>query len=127
MKRLTRLLAIAFSAILLSAFVPAHALSNFGRTTIGGITSSGLRADFKRGSKFVLSEKAVMVRICAFIDGKGGGSGSQTCASRCTGIETEHLRSRFSKATTLDSRRFGTRSGRAVKRPERRSNQALTG
>ena len=77
MKRLTRLLAIAFSAILLSAFVPAHALSNFGRTTIGGITSSGLRADFKRGSKFVLSEKAVMVRICAFIDGKGGGSGSQ--------------------------------------------------
>jgi hypothetical protein len=78
MKRLTWLIAILFGATLLSTLASAQGLSNFGRTTIGGVVSGGLRADFKRGSKFVLSEKAVMIRICAFIDGRGGGSGSQT-------------------------------------------------
>lgn len=76
MKSLVRLIAIVLCGLLTTAFVPAHAAS-FGRTTVGATPSSGLRADFKRGSKFVLTEKAVVTDLCAYLDGKGGGTGSQ--------------------------------------------------
>jgi hypothetical protein len=76
MKTLLNFVAILSFTLLMLAFAPAHAAS-FGRSTAGTIASGGLRADFKRGSKFVLSEKAMMNGICAYLDGKGGGSGYQ--------------------------------------------------
>jgi hypothetical protein len=78
MKSLARLVAIAFSAIFLTALTPAHALSSFGRTTVGTTPSGGLRADFKRGSKFVVSESVLLSRICAYLDTNGGGTGLQS-------------------------------------------------
>jgi hypothetical protein len=77
MNRLIRLMAIVFSALLLlTALTPAEAAS-FGRTTAGTTPSGGLRADFKRGSKFVLAEPAGLQQICAYLDTKGGTSGRQ--------------------------------------------------
>lgn len=55
-------------------------INTFGRTTTGAVPSAGLRADFSRGSKFTYFEGAWVdsVReLCAYLDGLGGGSGSQ--------------------------------------------------
>jgi hypothetical protein len=76
MKRIFDLAAVVSCAILMLAIAPAHA-ATFGRTTAGTVPSGGLRADFKRGSKFVLSETGIADQICAYLDGKGGGSGMQ--------------------------------------------------
>jgi hypothetical protein len=60
------------------AFTSAHAQDpTFGRTDVGAITSSGLSADFKRGSRFTLSEPATVHSLCAYVDGYGGTSGQQ--------------------------------------------------
>ena len=72
MKRVIRLLTILFSAIVLTALTPAYAASSFGRTTAGTIPSGGLRADYKRGSKFVLPETGTLQQICAYVDTNGG-------------------------------------------------------
>jgi hypothetical protein len=81
MRRHTGSIAIAFSAILLLALAPARApaqaLSKFGRTTVGATPSAGLRVDFKRGSKFVLPQRAAITSICAYLDTNGGGTGTQ--------------------------------------------------
>jgi hypothetical protein len=77
MKRVTRLLTIVFSTIVLLALPPAYAASSFGRTTAGTIPSGGLRVDYKRGSKFVLPDTAMLQQICAFIDTNGGGGNAQ--------------------------------------------------
>ena len=76
MKSLTRLVEMALCALLLTALVPAYSAS-FGRTTVGGTPSGGLRADFKRGSKFVLAEKGALQQICAYLDSKGSTNGTQ--------------------------------------------------
>jgi hypothetical protein len=68
--------AVVSCVMLMLAISPAHA-ATFGRTTAGTVASGGLRADFKRGSKFVLSEKGIPDQICAYLDGKGGGTGIQ--------------------------------------------------
>jgi hypothetical protein len=74
MKRVTRVLTILLGAVVLTALTPAYAASSFGRTTIGTIPSGGLRADFKRGSKFVMPEAGVLQQICAYVD-TGGAPG----------------------------------------------------
>ena len=53
----------------------AHSL---GRMSVGATPSGALRADFKRGSKFTLSEAGTAHRICAYLDGGGSASGVQS-------------------------------------------------
>jgi hypothetical protein len=67
-------------AMALFAMVPRAALAayNFGRTTIGTLPSAGLSGDFKRGSKFSVTERGSLQDFCAYLDGYGGVSGSQT-------------------------------------------------
>lgn len=50
----------------------------FGKSSSGGaIFSPGMSANYKRGSRFYLSEKGKVLNMAAYIDGKGGPSGSQ--------------------------------------------------
>jgi hypothetical protein len=49
----------------------------FGRTTVATIPSAGMTADRKRASKFVLGELGTLLRFRAYLDGQGGGAGSQ--------------------------------------------------
>jgi hypothetical protein len=49
----------------------------FGRTTVATVPSAGMTADRKRASKFVLSELGTLLRFRAYLDGQGGGTGSQ--------------------------------------------------
>jgi hypothetical protein len=49
-----------------------------GTTSIGSSPSSGLSADFKRASRFTLSQSATLTGLYAYLDGNGGTSGSQT-------------------------------------------------
>jgi hypothetical protein len=72
---LSALLAIALFAIP----GPASAQTvTVGRTTAGTIASAGLSANFKRGSKFAITQAGVIRDFCMFLDGNGGVSGSQT-------------------------------------------------
>src|SRR5882724_516090 len=57
---------------------PAAAQPVVGRTTIGTIPSAGMSANFKRGSKFTVTQAGVILDFCAYLDGNGGVSGSQT-------------------------------------------------
>jgi hypothetical protein len=51
----------------------------FGRTTIGTTPSSGMTADYKRGSMFTLPDRATVRGFSAYLDGNGGAtSGSQS-------------------------------------------------
>jgi hypothetical protein len=70
-----RLMAPLTGVLLLWSFTSAHA-DTFGRTTIGATPSGGLRADFKRGSKFTLSAPGTLRQLCTYIDGQGGGASS---------------------------------------------------
>jgi hypothetical protein len=74
MKSLTRYIEMVLCGLLLTAL--AHSAS-FGRTSVGTTPSAGLRADFKRGSKFVLTEKGTFQEVCIYLDSKRGGSGTQ--------------------------------------------------
>ncbi len=67
---LVALLVLAFAA-------PVHAQS-FGKTTAGAVPSDGLRADYKRGSRFALTEQATVTQLCAYLDGLGGVSATQS-------------------------------------------------
>ena len=49
----------------------------FGRTTIATTPSSGLGTNFKRGSMFTLGTAGTLSSLNAYLDGNGGGSGSQ--------------------------------------------------
>ena len=52
--------------------------TTFGRTTVG-VPSSGLAADMKRGSFFALpATDAAATTLYAYLDGKGGATGSQS-------------------------------------------------
>lgn len=58
----------------LGAFATAQAqpVSRFGKFGLDGPPSGGLSGDFKRGSKFDLSESGVLDTLHAFLDGRGG-------------------------------------------------------
>jgi len=59
-----------------AAFLPGS-LEKFGRTDIAASTSSGMSADFKRGTPFTLGDGGTLTSFSAFLDGNGGASGSQ--------------------------------------------------
>src|SRR5262245_22812254 len=76
MKSLIRCVGIVLCGLLWSALTPAYSAS-FGRTTVGATPSAGLRADFKRGSKFVMTQFGTFQSMCIYVDMKGGGTGTQ--------------------------------------------------
>jgi len=53
-------------------YFPDAQLRNAGRWTIGSIPSSGMSANFKRGSSFVLPERGTLYTATAYFDGGGG-------------------------------------------------------
>jgi hypothetical protein len=57
--------------LMLTAVLPAHA-EMFGNTTVGAQPSGALSPNYKRVSKFVLSENAVLDSVYAHLDGAGG-------------------------------------------------------
>ena len=67
------------ASLTLMGLTPAHSqISRFlGRITEATIPSKGLAADFKRASRFTLSSRGTITRLCAFLDGNGGVSGFQ--------------------------------------------------
>lgn len=76
-----RSLVIAAVSILAVHAVPAEAqrFTTFGKTTASGSTpTSGLIADFKRGSRFTTTESATVKDLCVYLDGNGGGAGTQS-------------------------------------------------
>jgi hypothetical protein len=50
----------------------------FGMTTPGTKPSNGMSGDFKRASKYTLSETGTLVSLAAYLDGNGGTAGSQS-------------------------------------------------
>lgn len=58
-------------------YLPESVMAQFGRTDVASAPSSGLSADFKRGSQFTLSEQATLDTLSAYLDGNGGASGWQ--------------------------------------------------
>lgn len=50
----------------------------FGRSSSGTLKSSGMAANYKRGSKFTVSYKGRILNFGAYLDGGGGPSGSQS-------------------------------------------------
>ena len=64
-------------ALLLLALDSASAHS-LGRMSVGATPSGGLRPDFKRGSKFTLAQAGTAHRICAYLDGGGATSGTES-------------------------------------------------
>ncbi len=68
--RLKRALVPLFGALALLGLSTAQA-DSFGRTTIGATPLRGLRADFKRGSKYTLTQTGALREMCAYVDGQG--------------------------------------------------------
>jgi Hypothetical glycosyl hydrolase family 15 len=54
------------------------AADTFGQASVGSVPSSGLTADFKRGSRFALATQGVLSSLSAYVDGDGGASGTQS-------------------------------------------------
>lgn len=59
-----------------ASYVPG-VLKQFGRTTAATSTSSGMSADYKRGTPFVMQDGGTLTSFSAYLDGNGGASGSQ--------------------------------------------------
>jgi hypothetical protein len=68
---------VSFALLMLAIVTPASAQDQltFGHTTVGPLTSSGLTANTKRGSKFTPSQAGTVTELCAFMDGFGGSLG----------------------------------------------------
>jgi hypothetical protein len=67
---------VSLALLLLGCLLPAHAQDHtFGLTEAGPLTSAGLTANSKRGSKFTPSEAGTVTELCAFMDGHGGSGG----------------------------------------------------
>jgi hypothetical protein len=67
MRRATCVIA---ALLMLTCLLPAEA-ATFGRTTVGTNPSGGLRSDFKRGSKFKLTQAGTLKQLCVYLDGNG--------------------------------------------------------
>src|ERR1044071_6500928 len=78
LNRSIRMLPLVLAIAFVGLSGPASAQPVVGRTTIGTIPSAGMSANFKRGSKFTVTEAGVITDFCAYLDGNGGVSGSQT-------------------------------------------------
>jgi hypothetical protein len=58
-------------------YIPASKLHHAGRFTVGSTPSSGLSANFKRGSSFTLTEPGRLSAFTTYLDGHGGSGLSQ--------------------------------------------------
>src|SRR5688572_2911115 len=67
---LKRALVPLFGVLAMMSF-PAVQADTFVRSTIGATPSGGLRADFKRGSKYTLTQAGLLRELCAYVDGQG--------------------------------------------------------
>lgn len=65
--------------IMLMSVTPAYSqiTQTFGRISPGAIPSSGLSAEMKRASRFTLGGAGSVSKLCAYLDGNGGVSGTQ--------------------------------------------------
>jgi hypothetical protein len=61
-----------------AVYTPQAQLHHAGRTAAAPSQSSGLRAEYKRGSSFSLTEAGRVNAITMYLDGKGGASGAQS-------------------------------------------------
>ena len=61
-----------------AVYYPAPQISITGRTTIAATPSSGLSANFKRGSRFTMTERGQLVDLSAYLDSLGGGASAQS-------------------------------------------------
>jgi hypothetical protein len=77
MNRLARLLLPMIASASLFAMTAEAQAETFGRTTVGATASGGVRSEYKRGSKFTLSQAGQISEICGYVDGNGGASGAQ--------------------------------------------------
>lgn len=77
LRAFARLLLSALATVLLLATSLDARAETFGRTSVGATASGGSRAEYKRGSKFTLSQAATITQICGYVDGNGGASGTQ--------------------------------------------------
>lgn len=59
-------------------YYPAPQLSIAGRTTIAATPSGGLSANFKRGSRFTMTERGRVSYLSAYLDSLGGGASAQS-------------------------------------------------
>jgi hypothetical protein len=59
-------------------YYPAPQLSIAGRTTIAATPSGGLSANFKRGSRFTMTERGRAAYLSAYLDSLGGGTSAQS-------------------------------------------------
>jgi hypothetical protein len=73
-----RAIALIAALLMFTTISTAEATATFGRTTIGTTPSGGLRPDYKRGSRFQLTEMGVLKQLCAYLDGNGARTGSAT-------------------------------------------------
>src|SRR5262245_40863559 len=74
-----RQLLIAAAFIMLTAMAPAYSQTvwTVGKLTPGTTPSGRLTSAMKRASRFTIFIPAVVSKLCAYLDGKGGASGSQ--------------------------------------------------
>lgn len=74
-----RQLLIGAAFVVLMGLTPAYSQTTwtFGRLSPGTIPSSGLSSEMKRASRFTLRQPGSISKLCAYLDGKGGVSGSQ--------------------------------------------------
>jgi len=72
-------LLIGAAFLMLTAVAPAYSQTvwTVGKLTPGTIPSGGLTSDMKRASRFTIFFPATISKLCAYLDGKGGASGSQ--------------------------------------------------
>ena len=79
LSRLLQRALFGVALIMAMSVTPAYSqiTQTFGRITPGTIPSSGLSSEMKRASRFNLSETGAVSKLCAYLDGNGGVSGSQ--------------------------------------------------
>src|SRR5262249_44887640 len=58
--------------LVFATYLPARQARFAGRATIAATPSGGLTSNFKRGSRFTLSESGRVFALSAYLDGKGG-------------------------------------------------------
>jgi hypothetical protein len=61
-----------------ATYSPASAISFAGRATVAATPSGGLTANFKRGSRFTMTERGRLVQMSAYLDSLGGGTSPQS-------------------------------------------------
>jgi hypothetical protein len=79
LSRMLQRVLLGVALIMLMSLTPAYSQisQTFGKISPGAIPSSGLSSEMKRASRYSLSAAGAVSRLCAYLDGNGGVSGSQ--------------------------------------------------